>query len=90
MDTPDVLSLRSHVSAGLGTSETAFSAYLAMAMLMEAALVSACFTNLCTQQANIFSIRAVPCHCLDGGMAYVGAFSVQADAFGHHGGVFFH
>ena len=82
--------LRSHFSACFRTFKAAFSAKLAVVMLVQAAFIAASFANLCAKQANIFGIRAVARHCLNCETAHLRAFPVKPDAFGHHPRVFFH
>lgn len=82
--------LRSHFSACFRTFKAAFSAKLAMVMLVQAAFIAASFANLCAKLANIFGIRAVARHCLNCETAHLCAFPVKTDAFGHHPRVFFH
>lgn len=82
--------LRSHFSACFRTFKAAFSAKLAMVMLVQAAFIAASFANLCAKLANIFGIRAVARHGLNCETAHLCAFPVKTDAFGHHPRVFFH
>lgn len=82
--------LRSHFSARFRACKAAFSAKLAVVMLVLAAFIAASFANLCAKLANIFGIRAAARHGLNCVTAHLRAFPVKTDAFGHHPSLFFH